>query len=127
MEMIKKNWDKKGKACIVLSQESLAGTAQKLEYMLFLPGIKGFLTENHPIRGKTPLKVLLSVEKETARIRKTKIVRDLLLIASFMPSMTKITAIHESKKIPKKCVDFPVFRDYLRSKGVIWNIRSYNS
>ena len=107
-----------------MNREGLASTAQKLEYMLFLPGIKGFLTENHSIRGKTPLKVLLSVEKETTRIRKTRIVRDLLLIASFMPSMAKITAIHESKEIPKKCVDFPVFRDYLRSKGVIWNIRS---
>ena len=123
MELIKKTWDKRGEASILLNQAGLADTVQKLEYMLSLPGIKGFFTESYSIQAKTSVKVSLSVEKEALRIKKTKIIRDLLLLASFMPAMFKITAIHESKKVPKECIDFPVVRDYLQSKGAILNIR----
>ena len=120
MEKIKKNWGKTGKASVYVAQEGLGSLVQKLEHMISLPGISGFMAEDKSKQDKITPKIFMRIEKGLEERRKTQIVRDLLMIASFAPKLRKITAIREDKKIPKDHVSFPDFREYLREKGVTW-------
>ena len=121
MEKMQKDWQQKGTASVYLKREDLTTIAIKLEKMISLPRVSHFLAEEAPIQGGTALKFLMPVETMSDRQEKISIVRDLLTLAAFRPEITRITALHEGKKLPKNHVDFSLFKMLLRSKGVDWN------
>ena len=120
MEKMKKDWQEKGAVSVYLKKEDLTTIALKLEKMTSLPKISCFLAEETPAKRSQSLKFFMQIEEPIERQEKIKIIRDLLILASFRPEITRITALREGKKVPKNHVDFSLFKTLLRSRGVNW-------
>ena len=119
MDKMKKEWQENGRVSLRIEEETLCKLGQKLEVIAALPNLAGFLTESADTVLR-PIRLFMHTETAKDKQEKVKIARDLFLLASFIPELSKITALRKDKEISEPHIDFVDFKNLLTSRGVSW-------
>lgn len=121
MEKTRKEWEEKGRVSCSMKHKTLFSMASRLENMLSLPNIGGLLVEEEKDINGTPFKIFMQVSPTADEAEKIKTIRNLLILASFIPSIKRIVALREDKKVPRNHIDFEDYKDFLYSNKLLWD------
>lgn len=123
MEKTKKEWQEKGRVTCSMKNKTLITMANRLENMLSLPKVGGILIEENDDINANPIRIFMHVSSNANDAEKIKTVRNLLTLASFIPSIKRIVALREDKKVPRNHIDFEDYKDILRANNISWDER----